>query len=176
MRGSAVILIHGQHKHYCGTDLHAKAMGVGILDQHGTTLVHKNLSTPPQLYCDPCPVSGRSARRRQMNVCVVSASGLLREGMHCVCAAVYRQVPRRQELQTFPYHVASTELPALSRSLGWGRCPLVVDLEPQYRLHCGRRRQVNTRFIRQPNMAFYQRLFTVFFSGQPVGDFPASSQ
>ena len=34
-----------QHKHYCGIDLHAKAMYVCILDQHGTKLVHKNL--PP---------------------------------------------------------------------------------------------------------------------------------
>src|SRR4029450_9649400 len=34
-----------QHKHYCGIDLHAKAMYVCILDQHGTKLVHKNLPT-----------------------------------------------------------------------------------------------------------------------------------
>src|SRR5215510_10060791 len=32
-----------QHKHYCGIDLHARAMYVCILDQHGTKLVHKNL-------------------------------------------------------------------------------------------------------------------------------------
>jgi transposase len=30
-----------QHKHYCGIDLHARAMYVCILDQHGTKLVHK---------------------------------------------------------------------------------------------------------------------------------------
>jgi transposase len=37
-----------QHKHYCGIDLHAKAMYVCILDQHGTKLVHKNLPTTPE--------------------------------------------------------------------------------------------------------------------------------
>jgi transposase len=34
-----------QHKHYCGIDLHAKAMYVCILDQAGTILVHQNLPT-----------------------------------------------------------------------------------------------------------------------------------
>ena len=37
-----------QHKHYCGIDLHAKAMYVCILDQSGTKLVHKNLPPPPE--------------------------------------------------------------------------------------------------------------------------------
>jgi hypothetical protein len=37
-----------QHKHYGGIDLHAKAMDVCVLDQHGTKLVHKNLSTTPE--------------------------------------------------------------------------------------------------------------------------------
>jgi transposase len=36
-----------QHKHYCGIDLHARAMYVCILDQSGTKLVHKNLPTTP---------------------------------------------------------------------------------------------------------------------------------
>ncbi len=31
-----------QHKHYCGSDLHAKARYVCILEQNGTKLVHKN--------------------------------------------------------------------------------------------------------------------------------------
>ncbi len=39
-----------QHKHYCGIDLHAKAMYVCILDQHGTKLVHKNLPTTPAAF------------------------------------------------------------------------------------------------------------------------------
>jgi hypothetical protein len=39
-----------QHKHYCGIDLHAKARYVGILDHHGTKLVHKNLPTPPEAF------------------------------------------------------------------------------------------------------------------------------
>jgi transposase len=40
----------GQHKHYCGIDLHAKAMYVCILDQSGTKLVHKNLPTTPEAF------------------------------------------------------------------------------------------------------------------------------
>jgi len=39
-----------QHKHYCGIDLHAKAMYVCILDQHGTKLFHKNLPTTPDAF------------------------------------------------------------------------------------------------------------------------------
>jgi transposase len=39
-----------QHKHYCGIDLHAKAMYVCILDQNGTILVHKNLPTTPEAF------------------------------------------------------------------------------------------------------------------------------
>ena len=39
-----------QHKHYCGIDLHARAMYICILDQHGTKLVHKNLPTTPEAF------------------------------------------------------------------------------------------------------------------------------
>jgi transposase len=39
-----------QHKHYCGIDLHARAMYVCILDQHGTKLVHKNLPTTAEAF------------------------------------------------------------------------------------------------------------------------------
>ncbi len=39
-----------QHKHYCGIDLHAKAMSVCILDQNGTKLGHKNLPTTPAAF------------------------------------------------------------------------------------------------------------------------------
>ena len=37
-----------QHQQYCGIDRHAKARYVGILDQAGTILVHKNLPTTPE--------------------------------------------------------------------------------------------------------------------------------
>jgi transposase len=39
-----------QHKHYCGIDLHARAMYVCMLDQAGTILVHKNLPTTPEAF------------------------------------------------------------------------------------------------------------------------------
>jgi len=39
-----------QHNHYCGIALHAQAMYVCILDQHGTKLVHKNLPTTPEAF------------------------------------------------------------------------------------------------------------------------------
>ena len=39
-----------QHKHYCGIDLQAQAMYVGILDQSGTKLLHKNLPTTPEAF------------------------------------------------------------------------------------------------------------------------------
>jgi transposase len=39
-----------QHKHYCGIDLHARAMYVCILDQQGTKLGHKNLPTTPEAF------------------------------------------------------------------------------------------------------------------------------
>lgn len=39
-----------QHKHYCGIALQAKAMYIGILEQSGTKLGHKNLPTPPDAF------------------------------------------------------------------------------------------------------------------------------
>jgi expansin (peptidoglycan-binding protein) len=39
-----------QHNQYCGIDLPAKALDVGILDQSGTKLVHKNLPTTPEAF------------------------------------------------------------------------------------------------------------------------------
>jgi hypothetical protein len=39
-----------QHKHYCGSDLPARAMYGGILAQPGTTLVHKNRPTTPTVF------------------------------------------------------------------------------------------------------------------------------
>jgi transposase len=39
-----------QHKHYCGIDLHARAMDVCIVDPNGTKLVHKNLPTTPEAF------------------------------------------------------------------------------------------------------------------------------
>ena len=39
-----------QHNHYCGIDLHARAMYVCSLDQHGTKLVQKNLPTTPEAF------------------------------------------------------------------------------------------------------------------------------
>jgi transposase len=39
-----------QHKHYCGIDLHARAMYLCILDHNGTKLVHKNLPTTPEAF------------------------------------------------------------------------------------------------------------------------------
>ena len=49
-----------QHKHYCGIDLHAKAMYVCILDRSGTKLIHKNLPTTPKAFLrliSPYPLS-----------------------------------------------------------------------------------------------------------------------
>jgi hypothetical protein len=39
-----------QHKQYGGIDLPARARSVGILDQHGTKLIHKNLPTTPEAF------------------------------------------------------------------------------------------------------------------------------
>jgi transposase len=40
----------GTHKHYCGIDLHAKTMYLCILDEHGETLLHRDLKTRPDLF------------------------------------------------------------------------------------------------------------------------------
>jgi len=39
-----------RHKHYCGIDLHARAMYGCLLDQPGTKLVHQNLPTTPEAF------------------------------------------------------------------------------------------------------------------------------
>jgi hypothetical protein len=40
-----------QHKYYCGIDLHARKMYVGILDQKGKTHLHKDFKTDPMRKC-----------------------------------------------------------------------------------------------------------------------------
>jgi len=39
---------NGQHRYYCGIDLHAKTMYVCILDASGNVLVHRNLRSEPK--------------------------------------------------------------------------------------------------------------------------------
>jgi transposase len=39
---------NGQHRHWCGIDLHARTMYVCILDAQGQVLVHKNLRSSPE--------------------------------------------------------------------------------------------------------------------------------
>ena len=38
---------NGQHRHWCGIDLHARTMYVCILDSQGQVRVHKNLRASP---------------------------------------------------------------------------------------------------------------------------------
>ena len=59
-----------QHRHYCGSDLHTKAMDVCILDQHGTKLVRKNRSTTPEAFL-------RSPRPRDTSVCPLDNGALI---------------------------------------------------------------------------------------------------
>jgi len=37
----------GQHRYYCGIDLHARSMYVCILDQKGRTVVHRKVPAEP---------------------------------------------------------------------------------------------------------------------------------
>jgi transposase len=41
-----------QHRHYCGIDLHTKAMYVCILDRDGQVLVHKNPPSNPEAFLE----------------------------------------------------------------------------------------------------------------------------
>lgn len=45
-------LYNGQHKYYCGIDLHANTMYVCILDQAGDVKFHKNMRTDRQLFLE----------------------------------------------------------------------------------------------------------------------------
>src|SRR3970282_1057983 len=38
----------GQHRFYCGIDLHARSMFLCILDSQGTILLHKNIPASPE--------------------------------------------------------------------------------------------------------------------------------
>jgi len=40
----------GQHKHYCGVDLHARTMFLCVLDERGYPLLEKNIKTDPELF------------------------------------------------------------------------------------------------------------------------------
>ncbi len=39
-----------QHKHYCGIDLHARAMYLCVIDQQGEILLHRNMRTTPESF------------------------------------------------------------------------------------------------------------------------------
>ena len=41
-----------EHRHYCGIDLHVKAMYLCILDSTGQVLLHKNFKTTPQAFLE----------------------------------------------------------------------------------------------------------------------------
>ena len=43
---------NGQHRHYCGIDLHAKSMYVCILDATGQVLVHRNVKATPAAFLE----------------------------------------------------------------------------------------------------------------------------
>jgi transposase len=43
---------NGQHRYWCGIDLHARTMYVCILDTEGQVLVHKNLRTTPEAFLE----------------------------------------------------------------------------------------------------------------------------
>ena len=43
---------NGQHRYYCGIDLHAKTMYVCILDASGNVLVHRNLRSEPKAFLE----------------------------------------------------------------------------------------------------------------------------
>ena len=74
-----------QHKHYCGIDLHAKAMYVCILDQSGTILVHKNRPTTPGIFARHCSLSRGCGRRCRVYLHVVVARGPPCDRRHCLC-------------------------------------------------------------------------------------------
>ena len=40
----------GQHRYYCGIDLHARTMYVCILDQQGEVVLHRNMRCDPELF------------------------------------------------------------------------------------------------------------------------------
>ena len=39
-----------QHRFYCGVDLHARSIHVGIVDHEGQTKVHKNIDAHPDRF------------------------------------------------------------------------------------------------------------------------------
>ena len=43
---------NGQHRHYCGIDLHAKTLYICILDAAGNTLVHRNAKATPAAFLE----------------------------------------------------------------------------------------------------------------------------
>jgi hypothetical protein len=42
----------GQHRHYCGIDLHAATMYVCILGTEGQVLVHRNVKSTPAAFLE----------------------------------------------------------------------------------------------------------------------------
>ena len=43
---------NGQHRFYCGIDLHAKTMFVAVMDQAGQVLLERNIKTDPKVFLE----------------------------------------------------------------------------------------------------------------------------
>jgi hypothetical protein len=71
----------GQHRYYCGIDLHTRTMYVCILDAAGQVLVHQNLPAKPEAFLEVNRFLPRRPRGRlRVHLHLVLAGGLVREG------------------------------------------------------------------------------------------------
>src|SRR3990172_2731834 len=50
--GGPMRFYNGQHRHYCGIDLHVKTMYVCILDAAGQVLLHRNVKASPEAFLE----------------------------------------------------------------------------------------------------------------------------
>ena|GEM_PF-1087526 len=88
----------GNHKYYCGIDLHARKMYVCILNNSGKIVMHKNIKTDPEIFFElifpyledivvgvecmfsPENISGSSTGNR-LRICATNITSHLFSGM-----------------------------------------------------------------------------------------------
>ena len=90
----------GQHKFYCGIDLHARKMYLCILDEKGEVKLHRNMNTDREVFLkaiEPYQRGCRSSRR--MYVRLVLDRRSLSEREYSLCprsCSLYESYPWRQ--------------------------------------------------------------------------------
>ncbi len=120
-----------QHKHYCGSDLHARPLYLCLLEQAGTVLVHKHVAAPPANFLRV--LAPYRAARVVAGECIFTGYGLSALCAQAGSACVRGHALYRKALHGGKAKNEKLESPKIAVLLGGGRLPLAYVSPPELR-------------------------------------------